>query len=80
MDNFRCELGHIGELSLLPGCPGVGHPGEGKGQGLVVSPDGELAALQMVSEVVYTGENAVQFPVKCTVGQLGLLQLRREET
>ena len=67
MDDFVSELGHIEELSLLSGCPGVRDLGEGKGQGLVVSPDGELAALQVMSEVADTGENAVQLPVKGTV-------------
>ena len=67
MDDFVSELGHIGELSLLSGCPGVRNLGEGKGKGLVVSPDGELAALQVMSEVADAGENAVQLPVKGTV-------------
>ena len=69
------ELGHIRQLPLLAGSPGVGYPRQGECQRFVVSPHGEIAALQMVPEVVNTGEYAKQFPVKSTVGQLGRLQL-----
>ena len=67
MDNLVSKLGHIGELSLLSGCPGVRNFGEGEGKRLVVSPDGELAAFQVMSEVADAGKNAVQLPVKGTV-------------
>ena len=59
----------------MSGRPGVGHPGEGECEGFVVGPDGELAALQVMSEMTYPGKYAIQLPVKGTVGQLGLLQL-----
>ena len=62
------ELGHVRQLPLLAGSPGVRYPQQGEGQRFVVGPHGEVAALQMVPEVAKTDEYAKKFPVKSTVG------------
>ena len=69
------ELRHIRQLPLLAGSPGVRYPRQGECQRFVVGPHGEIAALQMVPEVVNTSKYAEKLPVKSTVGQLGRLQL-----
>ena len=45
----------------------------------MVGPDGELAALQVVSEMSDACKHAIELPVKGTVGQLGWFQLGREK-
>ena len=74
VDNLVCEFGHIGQLPLLPSCPRVGQPRQGKCQRFVVSPDGEEAALQVVAEVPDGCVDTKKFPVEGTVRELSFLQ------
>jgi hypothetical protein len=75
-----CELGHVGELSRLLGCPRLRHLAQRECQGLVVGVDSEGAALKHVPEVADTGNTGKQFPVKGGIPHMCRLKLFREKS
>ena len=80
MDNFVRKFGYVRELPLLLSCPGVGHPRQSEGQRLVVGPDGEEAAFQVVTEMPDGPVDAEKLSIKSAVRQLSFLQFCREKT
>ena len=74
MDDLVREFSHIGELSLMPSCPGVQQSGQGECERLVICPNGEEAAFQVMAEVSDSCVDAEKLPVEGTVGQLSFLQ------
>jgi hypothetical protein len=77
--DVRGKLGHVGQLSALACCPRARDMCQGIGQRLVVSGDGEVAALQHVPEVEYAGVAGKKLPVKGRALLLYCLQLLGEE-
>ena len=80
MNDAGREFSNIGQLALLPGRQGVGNLGQSERDWFMISPDGEFAAFQVMAEVSDGRINTVELPVEGAVGQLGLLQLGREES
>ena len=74
MDNLVCEFCHVGELLLLPSCPGVRQSGQGECERLVICPNGEEVAFQVMAEVSDSRVDAEKLPVEGTVRQLSFLQ------
>ena len=74
VDDLVHEFSHVGELSLLPSCPGVRQSGQGECEWLVICPNGEEAAFQVMAEVSDSRVDAEKLPVEGTVGQLSFLQ------
>ena len=80
MNDAGRKFSNIGQLALLPGRQGVGNLGQSERDWFMISPDGEFAAFQVMAEVPDGRLNTVELPVEGAVGQLGLLQLGREES
>ena len=80
MDNFVRKFGYVRELPLLLSCHGVGHPRQSEGQRLVVGPDGEEVALQVVAEMLDGCVDAKEFSIESAVRQLSFLQFCGEKT
>ena len=80
VDEIPGALSNKGQLSLIPGCPGLINSGEGHQQGFVVSPQLKLAALQCKPDVADGGEGCQELTVESRVLTLRCQKLLGEES
>ena len=73
-------LSNVAELPLLMWCPVIREAAQSKGEGRVVCPELERAALHLEPEAPDSTEGGQKLPVESAVGDLSAVQLLGEET